>query len=47
MKNEIILGITTLVILLAAMMPAMGEVIYLTKSNKFSVWEFNVSVTHN
>jgi|GEM_PF-1101656 len=47
MKNEIILGVTTLIILLAVTMPAMGEVVYLTNTNKFPAGEFNVSVTLN
>jgi hypothetical protein len=40
MKNKIILIATTLVILLAVTMPAMGEVVYLTNSNKFPDGEF-------
>jgi PKD repeat protein/uncharacterized membrane protein YgcG len=47
MKNKIILIATTLVILLAVTMPAMGEVVYLTNSNKFPDGEFNVSVSLN
>ena len=45
MKNKIILVVTSLVILLAVTMPAMGEVVYLNNSNKFPDGEFNVSVT--
>jgi hypothetical protein len=47
MKRTILSGVAALVILLALTTPAIGEVTYLTNSNKFSSGEFNLTVDLN